>query len=390
MLYCVTLSSMLINILNYDKFSLFEEISRQIGAHDGEGTLKFSCFNVDQILRWIYCRSVFDFAQMTDLSCNLRKFLSQKFEVRLPSIALKQQAKDGVVKWLLTLDCGSEIETVYIPEKFRGTLCISSQVGCKLNCKFCHTGTQAFMKNLSFAEIVGQVLLAKEELEEHGGEHGGENVKNENNTVRNHELSNKITNVVFMGMGEPMFNYDNVMKVANFIISDESFNFSRRRVTISTVGLVDKIRLFAEQSAVMLAISLHSAVDQVRDSIMPINKKFDLNELRQACIYYQQQPGSRYVTLEYVMLNNVNDSLEDAQELVNFMSGLDAKVNLIPFNSWPGTLYKPTSSGKIQVFKDFLINNGKIATIRHPRGRDIMAACGQLVTSSKGIPRVLA
>jgi 23S rRNA (adenine2503-C2)-methyltransferase len=318
-------------------------------------------FRARQLLRWIYRRGVADFASMTDLGREFRGRLLESAEVRVPEIAHAQVSADGTRKWLLRLEGGQAIEMVFIPEPGRGTLCISSQIGCAMDCTFCSTAQQGFNRNLEVAEIVGQVWLANREL---GYEPAGDRV---------------ITNVVFMGMGEPLANYRNVVPAAELMMNDLGLDLSRRRVTISTSGLVPQMRRIAEDTNVALAVSLHAPNDALRNELVPINRKHPIAELLDACWHYVERQNARNVTFEYVMLDGINDRPEHARELVRLLRGRPAKLNLIPFNSFPGTSYRRSTEAAIERFRDILLKGGVIATIRRTRGDDIDAACGQLV-----------
>jgi 23S rRNA (adenine2503-C2)-methyltransferase len=325
-------------------------------------------FRARQIMKWIYKQGVADFAAMTDLGKSLRAGLAERAEIRVPEIVTTQVAGDGTRKWMLRVDEAARgariidqgIETVYIPEVDRGTLCISSQVGCALDCTFCSTGQQGFNRNLTAAEIVGQVWLANREL---GFVAGGERI---------------ITNVVFMGMGEPLANYRNVLTAARILMDDFGFDLSRRRVTLSTSGLVPQMRRLAEDSNLALAVSLHAPNDRLRDTLVPINRKHPIAELLDACWHYIDEQNGRSVTFEYVMLEGINDSPAQAIELIDLLRGHPAKVNLIPFNPFPGTVYRSSQPDVIERFRELLNRHGVIATTRKTRGRDIDAACGQL------------
>jgi len=318
-------------------------------------------FRARQLLKWIYRRAEHDLAAMTDLGKDFRHRLQQVAHVRVPEIALAQVSGDGTRKWLLRLESGQAVEMVFIPEPGRGTLCISSQVGCAMDCTFCSTAQQGFNRNLDTAEIVGQVWLANREL---GYSPDGERV---------------ITNVVFMGMGEPLANYRNVVPAAELMMDDLGLDLSRRRVTISTSGLVPQMRRIADETNVALAVSLHAPNDELRSQLVPINRKHPIAELLDACWHYVERQNARNVTFEYVMLDGVNDRPAHARELVALLRGRPAKLNLIPFNSFPGTQYRRSPDAAIERFRDVLLKGGVIATIRRTRGDDIDAACGQLV-----------
>jgi 23S rRNA (adenine2503-C2)-methyltransferase len=318
-------------------------------------------FRARQLFKWLYKRHENDFDKMTDLAKSFRERLKEVAEVRVPEIKVTQVSADGTRKWLLAMDGTQGIEMVFIPEPGRGTLCISSQVGCAMDCTFCSTAQQGFNRNLTVAEIVGQVWLANREL---GYEPGGNRV---------------ITNIVFMGMGEPLANYRNVVPAAEIFMDDLGFDLSRRRVTVSTSGLVPQMYRLADETNCALAVSLHAPNDRLRDELVPINRKHPIAELLEACWHYVEKQNARSITFEYVMLDGVNDQPAHAHELVKLLRGRPAKVNLIPFNPFPNTRYKRSSPAAIERFRDILNANGVIATTRKTRGDDIDAACGQLV-----------
>jgi 23S rRNA (adenine2503-C2)-methyltransferase len=318
-------------------------------------------FRARQLMKWLYKRHVDDFDQMTDLARSFRERLKEVAEVRAPEIRMTQVSADGTRKWLLAMDGTQGIEMVYIPEPGRGTLCISSQVGCAMDCTFCSTAQQGFNRNLTAAEIVGQVWLANREL---GYAPGDDRV---------------VTNVVFMGMGEPLANYRNVVPAAEILMDDLGFDISRRRVTVSTSGLVPQMLKLAEETNCALAVSLHAPNDRLRDELVPINRKHPIAELLDACWVYVNKQNARSITFEYVMLDGINDRPEHAYELVSLLRDRPAKLNLIPFNPFPGTRYKRSSPEAIERFRDILNKHGVIATTRRTRGDDIDAACGQLV-----------
>lgn len=326
-------------------------------------------FRARQLLKWLYKRCVADFDQMTDLAKSFRERLEEVAVVATPSITTTQVSADGTRKWLLALDGmnGTQaIETVFIPEPGRGTLCISSQVGCAMDCTFCSTAQQGFNRNLTVAEIIGQVWLAHRELAGSGyqWQPGGDRI---------------ITNVVFMGMGEPLANYRNVVPAAEIMMDDIGFDISRRRVTVSTSGLVPQMLRLAEETNCALAVSLHAPNDALRDQLVPINRKHPIAELLDACWQYVNKQNARSITFEYVMLDGVNDHPQHAHELVQLLKDRPAKVNLIPFNTFPGTRYQRSPAATIERFREILNTNGVIATTRRTRGDDIDAACGQLV-----------
>lgn len=317
-------------------------------------------FRARQLMQWVYQRGVSDFAEMTDLSKDLRTRMAEVATVTLPEIKSRYDSTDGTVKWLFESGNGQAVETVFIPEPSRGTLCISSQVGCALDCAFCATGAQGFNRNLTAAEIVGQVWHAIRELPPRAN---GETA---------------VTNIVFMGMGEPLANYRSVLPVLKVLLSDWAFGFSRRRVTVSTSGIVPHIDKLADDCNVALAVSLHAPNDVLRDELVPINKLHPVDELLDACWRYAKQHTNRHITFEYVMLRGVNDSLRHADELVRLLKGKPAKVNLIPFNPFPGTEFKRSSSATIHHFQERLRKANLVTTTRRTRGDDIDAACGQL------------
>ena len=317
-------------------------------------------FRVRQLLQWIYQRGVTDFDEMTDLSKATRAWLAAETEVALPEVTARHDSADGTVKWLFASGAGQAVETVFIPEPGRGTLCISSQVGCALDCAFCATGAQGFNRNLSSAEIVGQVRHAIEEL------------------PRRNNGEPAVTNVVFMGMGEPLANYRNVAPALDLLVSDLAFGLSRRRVIVSTSGLVPALEKLGNECNVALAVSLHAPNDALRDEIVPINKLHPIATLLQACWAYAAKHANRFITFEYVMLRGVNDSLAHADQLAGLLKGKPAKINLIPFNPFPDTRFKRSSTETIRKFQERLRQRGLIATTRKTRGDDINAACGQL------------
>ena len=318
-------------------------------------------FRARQLMKWIYRRAVGDFDAMTDLGKDFRRRLAEVADIRVPDVILSQASADGTRKWLLKFESGQAVEMVFIPEPGRGTLCISSQVGCAMDCGFCSTGAQGFNRNLTTAEIVGQVWLANREL---GYSPDGDRV---------------ITNVVFMGMGEPLMNYRNVVPAAEIMMDDLGLDLSRRRVTISTSGLVPQMIRIADETNVALAVSLHAPNDELRSELMPINRRHPIASLLEACWHYVEKQNARSVTFEYVMLDGVNDRPEHARDLAALLRGRPAKVNLIPFNPFPNTRYRRSSDAAVERFRDLLIKGGVIATIRRTRGADIDAACGQLV-----------
>ncbi|KPF45029.1 23S rRNA (adenine(2503)-C(2))-methyltransferase RlmN [Rhizobium sp. AAP43] len=336
---------------------------------------------VAQIWNWLYVRGVSDFDHMANVSKDMREMLKTHFTIARPEIVEEQVSNDGTRKWLLRFPPRGagrpvEVESVYIPEEGRGTLCISSQVGCTLTCSFCHTGTQKLVRNLTAEEILSQLLLARDRL-------GDFPDRDTPVGAMVPSSDRKITNIVMMGMGEPLYNFEEV-KTALLIASDgEGLSLSRRRITLSTSGVVPEIYRTGEEIGVMLAISLHAVRDELRDMLVPINKKYPLKELIEACRNYPGVSNARRITFEYVMLKDVNDSLEDAKGLIQLLKGVPAKINLIPFNPWPGTNYQCSDWAQIEKFADFINSAGFASPIRTPRGRDILAACGQLKSESE-------
>ena len=322
---------------------------------------------VNQIWGWIYNKGVSSIDEMTTLSLGLREELKKYHNLDRPEISDEQISEDGTKKWLLKFNDGSEIETVFIPDDERGTLCVSSQVGCTLNCTFCHTGTQRLVRNLSSQEIISQVVVAKDSLEEWC------------------EEPRKITNIVMMGMGEPLYNFESVRDGILTMSDDAGLSISKRKITLSTSGIVPKIKMAGDEIGSMLAISLHATNNDLRNEIVPINKKYPIEELLEACRNYPGLSNSKRITFEYVMLKGVNDSEAEARDLVKLISGIPAKINLIPFNSWPGSSYECSDWGQIEKFGDIVNRGGYASPIRMPRGEDISAACGQLKSDTKKV-----
>lgn len=337
---------------------------------------------VNQLWSWMYVRGVTSFGAMSDVSKELRAKLEAAYTLDRPEIVTEQVSVDGTRKWLLRLPRvghearAPEIETVYIPEADRGTLCISSQVGCTLNCSFCHTGTQRLVRNLEPHEIVGQILLARDRI----GDWPGATPPGDGRLLPTSER--KITNIVLMGMGEPLYNFDNVRRAIEVASDGDGLSISKRRITLSTSGVVPEIPRWGAEAGTMLAISLHATNDALRDKLVPINKKYPIAELLQACRDYPGLSNARRITFEYVMLKGVNDSAADARALVKLLSGIPAKINLIPFNPWPGTEYECSDWGQIERFAEIVNTAGYASPVRTPRGRDILAACGQLKSES--------
>lgn len=326
---------------------------------------------VGQIWQWIYAKGVRDFDSMTNLAKAYRAELAEHFVIDVPEVVSKQVSLDGTRKYLMRIAGGHEVETVYIPEEGRGTLCISSQVGCTLTCSFCHTGTQKLVRNLTAGEIIGQVLVARDDLEEWPIPGAP---KNE---------TRLLSNIVLMGMGEPLYNFDNVRDAMKIAMDPEGISLSRRRITLSTSGVVPEIAKTAEEIGCLLAVSFHATTDEVRDKLVPINKKWNIEELLAALRAYPKLSNSERITFEYVMLKDVNDTDADARRLVKLISGIPAKINLIPFNEWPGSPYQRSDWDRIEAFADIIYKAGYASPIRTPRGEDIMAACGQLKSATE-------
>lgn len=324
-----------------------------------------------QVWQWVYYWGVRDFMAMTNLAKEYRQLLADNFTIELPEVVTRQISSDGTRKYLVRVAGGHEVEVVYIPEEGRGTLCVSSQVGCTLTCSFCHTGTQKLVRNLTAGEIVGQVMLARDDL-------GEWPVKGEPKPeVR------LVSNIVLMGMGEPLYNFDNVRDAMKVVMDDEGIGLGRRRITLSTSGVVPEIARCATEIGCLLAVSFHATTDEVRDKLVPVNKKWNIATLLDALRAYPGLSNSERITFEYVMLDGVNDTKEDAWRLVELLKGIPAKVNLIPFNEWPGAPYKRSSGNRIHAFADIIHNAGYASPIRTPRGEDIMAACGQLKSATE-------
>lgn len=322
---------------------------------------------VNQIWGWVYNKGINSIDEMTTLSLDLREELKKYHNLERPQISDEQISKDGTKKWLLKFNDGSEVETVFIPDDERGTLCVSSQVGCTLNCTFCHTGTQRLVRNLTSQEIVSQIIIAKDSLSEWRQE------------------PRQITNIVMMGMGEPLYNFESVRDGILTMSDDAGLSISKRKITLSTSGIVPKIKMAGDEIGSMLAISLHATNNDLRNEIVPINKKYPIEELLEACRDYPGLSNSKRITFEYVMLKGVNDSEAEARDLVKLISGIPAKINLIPFNSWPGSSYECSDWEQIEKFGDIINRGGYASPIRTPRGEDISAACGQLKSDTKKI-----
>ena len=323
-------------------------------------------FRSGQVWHWLYHKGVTSFEEMTTLSKTVREQLRQKFAIKRPMIIEKQTSMDGTIKWLLQFEDGTKAETVFIPEEDRGTLCISSQVGCTLNCSFCHTGTQRLVRNLTPSELVGQILIAFDELSAWPSAQAGR----------------PVTNIVLMGMGEPLYNLDNVITALKIVMDNEGISISKRRITLSTSGIVPEIYKCGLETDVNLAISLHAVTDDVRNILVPINKKYPIKDLLRACREYPGVSNSRRITFEYVMLKGINDSISDAKALIKLMEGIPAKINLIPFNPWPGSPYERSEKSQIEQFAKIILKAGYPSPVRTPRGDDILAACGQLKSGS--------
>ena len=346
--------------------------SNLIGLSRGELAAEMAClgekdFRVKQLWHWMYFRGATQFSDMTTLSVALREKLDATFVIERPTTVTEQLSADGTRKWLLRTRDGNEVESVYIPEENRGALCISSQVGCTLTCSFCHTGTQRMVRNLTAGEIVGQMMVARDTYQEWPSPTDGR----------------MLSNIVVMGMGEPLYNFDEVSTALKIIMDPEGLALSKRRITLSTSGLVPMINRVGEELGVGLAISLHAVRDDLRNELVPINKKYPIQELLAACRTYPNANNARRITFEYVMLKDVNDSEADAHELARLLKDIHAKVNLIPFNKWPGAKYDCSPPNKIKKFSEILNSHELSAPIRVPRGRDIMAACGQLKSESE-------
>jgi 23S rRNA (adenine2503-C2)-methyltransferase len=346
------------NLLGLSREVLLEKVER-IGEKP---------FRAKQLWHWMYHRGATDFSVMTDISINLRTRLEDQFAIVRPSTAREQTSTDGTRKWLFQFGDGQKAETVFIPEEDRGAVCLSSQVGCTLTCRFCHTGTQRLVRNLTPAEIIGQFMVARDSYGE---------------WPTPTDARRMLSNIVLMGMGEPLYNFDNVAAAMKIIMADDGIAVGKRRITLSTSGVVPEIHRCGEELGINLAISLHAPDDDTRDVIMPINKKYPLKDLMQACRSYPGASNARRITFEYVMLKGLNDTPAHARALVKLVRGVPCKFNLIPFNPWPGTPYECSDNDVIQKFAQTLWDAGFTAPIRTPRGRDILAACGQLKTDSE-------
>ncbi|MEQ1537428.1 MAG: 23S rRNA (adenine(2503)-C(2))-methyltransferase RlmN [Sphingorhabdus sp.] len=340
-----------------------------------------------QVFHWIYHRGITDFELMTDMAKPMRPWLAQRFVIGRPEVVEAQVSSDGTRKWLLRTDDAQDYEMVFIPDADRGTLCISSQVGCTLNCRFCHTGTMRLVRNLTPGEIVGQVMLARDALGEWPRGNMAAADADEDDDESGHYTADgrMLTNIVLMGMGEPLYNFYNVRDAMKVVMHGDGLALSKRRITLSTSGVVPMMARAAEEIGVNLAVSLHAVTKEIRDEIVPLNRKYGIEELLQACADYPQATNARRITFEYVMLKGKNDSDDDARELVRLIKHyrLPAKVNLIPFNPWPGADYECSTPERIRAFSTLIFSEGISAPVRTPRGRDIMAACGQLKSASE-------
>ena len=364
----------LIGLLKKDITALFEGA----GLDKRQAKLR-----AKQVFHWLYHRGVTDFEAMTDIAKTMRPWLAERFVIGRPDVVEAQHSTDGTRKWLLKTSDGHEFEMVFIPDADRGTLCVSSQVGCTLNCRFCHTGTMRLVRNLTPGEIVGQVMLARDSLGE--WPKGRMDDLGDENEAEYTADGRLLTNIVMMGMGEPLYNFDNVRDALQLVMDGDGLALSKRRITLSTSGVVPAMARCGEEIGVNLAVSLHAVTKEIRDEIVPINKKYGLEELLQACADYPGASNARRITFEYVMLKDKNDSDEHARELVRLLKAykLPAKVNLIPFNPWPGAVYECSTPERIKRFSDIVFEGGISAPVRTPRGRDIDAACGQLKTAAE-------
>ena len=370
-----------VSLVGMSRFELAEAL-RAIDVPDREIRMR-----VSQIWRWVYGHGVTAFGAMLNVAKPLRERLAQRYTLARPAIVTEQVSADGTRKWLIRLDEGSsaltgrkpvEIECVYIPEADRGTLCVSSQVGCTLTCTFCHTGTQKLVRNLTQREIVAQVMVARDRLRDFPGA-----TRPTDGLVPSGPGVRAVSNVVFMGMGEPLYNLDAVRDAVATMSDGDGLSLSRRRITVSTSGVVPHIERLGREASAMLAISLHAVRDDLRDELVPLNKKYPIASLLEACRSYPGASNARRITFEYVMLKGVNDTSRDARELVRLLKGIPAKINLIPFNPWPGTRYECSEWETIEAFSDIVFNAGYASPVRTPRGRDILAACGQLKSETE-------
>ena len=360
-----TLPSGPVNLIGMSRTVMLEKLL-EIGTPEKQVKMRAA-----QLWQWIYQKGERNFSHMSNLSKNYRELLSENFILDVPKVISKQCSKDGTRKYLLQLAGGHEIEAVYIPEEGRGTLCVSSQVGCTLTCSFCHTGTQKLVRNLTPGEIVGQVLIARDDLGE------WKNLNGTNNEAR------LLSNVVLMGMGEPLYNFENVRDALKIVMDPEGICLSRKRITLSTSGVVPEISRTADEIGCLLAVSFHGTTNEIRDKLVPINKKWNIETLIKALKGYPRLSNSERITFEYVMIKDVNDSELDAYRLVKLIAGIPAKINLIPFNEWPGSPYRRSEWHQIKKFADIIHSAGYASPVRTPRGEDIMAACGQLKSETE-------
>ena len=360
-----TLPSGPVNLIGMSRTVMLEKLL-EIGTPEKQVKMRAA-----QLWQWIYQKGERNFSHMSNLSKNYRELLSENFILDVPKVISKQCSKDGTRKYLLQLAGGHEVEAVYIPEEGRGTLCVSSQVGCTLTCSFCHTGTQKLVRNLTPGEIVGQVLIARDDLGE------WKNLNGTNNETR------LLSNVVLMGMGEPLYNFENVRDALKIVMDPEGICLSRKRITLSTSGVVPEISRTADEIGCLLAVSFHGTTDEIRDKLVPINKKWNIETLIKALKDYPRLSNSERITFEYVMIKDVNDSELDANRLVKLIAGIPAKINLIPFNEWPGSPYGRSEWSQIKKFADIIHRAGYASPVRTPRGEDIMAACGQLKSETE-------
>ena len=360
-----TLPSGPVNLIGMSRAVMLEKLL-EIGTPEKQVKMRAA-----QLWQWIYQKGERSFSQMSNLSKNYRELLSENFILDVPKVISKQCSKDGTRKYLLQLAGGHEVEAVYIPEEGRGTLCVSSQVGCTLTCSFCHTGTQKLVRNLTPGEIVAQVLIARDDLGE------WKNLNGRNNETR------LLSNVVLMGMGEPLYNFENVRDALKIVMDPEGICLSRKRITLSTSGVVPEISRTADEIGCLLAVSFHGTTDEIRDKLVPINKKWNIETLIKSLKDYPKLSNSERITFEYVMIKGVNDSELDAHRLVKLIAGIPAKINLIPFNEWPGSPYKRSEWSQIKKFADIIHRAGYASPVRTPRGEDIMAACGQLKSETE-------
>ncbi|HBV21579.1 MAG TPA: 23S rRNA (adenine(2503)-C(2))-methyltransferase RlmN [Nitrosomonas sp.] len=359
---------MTVNLLDYDREGLTDFLTG-IGEKS---------FRAKQILKWVHQFGRSDFAEMSDLAKGLREKLSKLAVISVPEVMRDHIAADGTRKWLLSVGANNGIESVFIPEKNRGTLCVSSQVGCALACAFCSTGKQGFNRNLTVAEIIGQLWLADKSLRESAGSQSSLLAQHDSSIPQTLQSPRVVSNIVMMGMGEPLANFENVVTALNLMLDDHAYGLSRRRVTVSTSGLVPAMDRLRERCPVALAVSLHAPNDALRDYLVPINKKYPIKALLAACQRYLQVAPRDFITFEYVMLDGVNDSASDAKELIKLVKDVPCKFNLIPFNTFPNSEFKRSSPESVRVFRDILIQAGLVTTVRKTRGDDIAAACGQL------------